>query len=325
MNFNYKKLRWSIKWNRFKHKKYYEEYENFEKYLVVSKKFDLQFLYLVPKMKGIILKIDDKHLNNVELIKTIAEYYYDKEIIIEEHSKVLENKDIRDLYKLNRHIILNNVYIEKGHYRGSNEVYQCDINTYILIIEKIEFLLKICIKYFKTEEERIIFIISQITKYIKYVKYHDYRTCLANSILLGTGVCIDFSITIYKCLTELGYECEIVNGISVGNKEDLYSNVQIAKKNDHAWNQIKINNIWYNTDITWFLADNDFKWILTSDEIFKENYRHITNRQKHICKESFDREKLTYIWNNVNKYKSVLKEYDKGNKELIISEENINN
>ena len=47
--------------------------------------------------------------------------------------------------------------------------------------------------------------------------------------------------------------------------------------------------------------------------------------QKHICKESFDREKLTYIWNNVNKYKSVLKEYDKGNKELIISEENINN
>ena len=57
MNFNYKKLRWSIKWNRFKHKKYYEEYENFEKYLVVSKKFDLQFLYLVPKMKGIIMNL----------------------------------------------------------------------------------------------------------------------------------------------------------------------------------------------------------------------------------------------------------------------------
>ena len=308
------KIRLGIKFNKIKHKKYYEEFEKSDKLLLIKKKYDLQFLYLVPKMKGIVIEVEKNRLNSVKDIKVIASIFSNKEIHINENVKILSNKDIKDLYYINKKIYLNNKYIEKRNYMFSNEIYKCDINTYVLIIDKIEFLINICKQNFEKEEEQIIFIISQIIKYIKYVDYHDYRTCLANSILLGTGVCVDFAITLYKCITDLGYECELINGIGFGNKEDLNSDVNITKRSDHSWNQIKLDSVWYNIDITWLLTLNDFNWVLVSDEVFEKDYKHITNKKEHYCKNSFDREKLRKLWVKINRYESVLKEFDKGNK-----------
>lgn len=155
-------------------------------------------------------------------------------------------------------------------------------------------------------------------KYIKYVNYHDYRTCIANAILLGTGVCIDFAITLYKCLTDLGYQCKLINGISSGTKEDINSKINIIKKSNHAWNQVKINDNWYNIDITWFLTTNESKWLLVSNKEFEEGYKHITDNKEHYCTKSYDRERLNNLLSQMNQYKSILKEFDKGNKEEVL-------
>ena len=302
----YFKLKCKIKYYKSKNKKYFLGFERTEKYLLIKKNFDLKFLYLVPKMKGIIIKLGKNQFQDIEMCKCIANYFNNTQIYIEENTKTLSNNDIRELYYLNKNIILNNVYIASRNVLARNEIYSCDIKTYILILEKIEHLATICRNYYSTEEEQILFIISQITKHIKYVDYHDYRTCLANALLLGTGVCIDFAITLYKCITELGYECELLHGIGLGSKEDVGSVVNITKKNNHAWNQIKINNKWYNIDLTWFLDKKDTNWLLVCDEEFEKNYKHLTTFKPHYCKENFDREKLNKIWVDVNKHEDYL-------------------
>ena len=314
----YIKIKNIISFNKMKNKKYFDEMEYKEKYLLVKKTTDFKYLYLVPKLKGIIINAGNKEIEKVDTIKAIVEIFYDKEIQISENTKILSNNDIKDIYRTNRKVYINSRYIEKRKTMAKNEVYDCDVGTYVLIIERIEFLISICKKYFSRPEEQIIFVISQITKYIKYVNYHDYRTCLANAILLGTGVCIDFAITLYKCLDELGYECELINGIGKGKEEDLISKVNIFNKKNHAWNQVKFDGVWYNIDITWFLTLNEMKWILASDKVFEENYCHITDIKEHYCRNDFDRKEMETIFKKMDKYASVLREFENGNKDLIL-------
>lgn len=309
--FRYLKIKYLIKFNKFKNKKIYENFEKENKYLLIKKKFDLRFLYFVPKMKGIVIRLEKNGNIDVDTVKSIAKCFPVTEIVIDESIKKLENKDIKELYSINRKIILNNRYIEKRNVQAMNEIFECDINTYILILEKTEYLISICKKNFSTQDEQIIYIISQITKYIKYVDFHDYRTCLANALLLGTGVCIDFAITLYKCITDLGYECELISGIGSGTKEDVNSPINIIRKNNHAWNQIKINNVWYNIDITWYLTHKSFDWVLVSDKDFEKDYKHITSSKYHHCNTNYDRKKLQQLWDKIDKYPSVLKEFDK--------------
>lgn len=258
-------------------------------------------------MKGIIIELGKNKFKDLDIVKCIANYFSNTEILLKEETKTLSNNDIKELYYLNKKIILNSVYISNSNILAKNEIYMCNIKTYILIIEKIEKLISICKKQYKTEEEQVLFIISQIAKHIKYVDYHDYRTCLANALLLGTGVCIDFAITVYKCITDLGYECELIHGVGSGSKEDVGSIVNITKKDSHAWNQIKIKDKWYNIDLTWYLYNKDLKWLLVSDEEFEIDYNHLVYKRLHYCNESFDREQLNKIWNEVNKHENYLK------------------
>ena len=303
-----------IKTNRLKYRDYYNQLEKANKYLILNGKKDLKYLYLVPKLKGIIIKVQNTGIKNIKEIKSIVKEFPNKEIQIYEKENLLKDKEKISLYNISRKIFINTQYIETKNYNAKNEVFLCDINTYILIIEKIRFLTKICKKNFSQQDEQIMFIITQLLKYIKYVDYKDNRTCMANAILLGTGVCIDFAITLYKCLEVLGIECKLVRGISSGEESDKMSKVSIVKKSNHAWNQVKIGTKWYNVDITWMLTQNDLKWILIGDKEFEENCKHIAI-DKEYCHENYDREKVKKLYEKYIQYDSVLKKFDEGNKE----------
>ena len=162
------------------------------------------------------------------------------------------------------------------------------------------------------------FIVTQILKYIKYVDYHDYRTCMANAVLLGTGVCIDFAITLCKCLTDIGIECEIMHGIGNASQEDVNSVINITKKKNHAWNQVKINGKWYNVDITWFLSDKKFDWLLADDTTFTKDFKHITNKKNHYCRENFDKEKVQNLYEKFMQYDSFWKRFDNGDRSTVM-------
>lgn len=311
------RFKYSIKKNRKKYSNYYDNIEKSNKYISIKRKADFKYFYLIPKYKGIALEIKHNELFDKKLIKKIIEYFSNTEIILYEKEKLFTNEDIKDFYNINRKITINTQYFEKD-INAKNEIYYCDINTYILIIEKIDFLTKICKENFTSEEERFMFIVTQILKYIKYVDYHDYRTCMANAVLLGTGVCIDFAITLCKCLTDIGIECEIMHGIGNASQEDVNSVINITKKKNHAWNQVKINGKWYNVDITWFLSDKKFDWLLADDTTFTKDFKHITNKKNHYCRENFDKEKVQNLYEKFMQYDSFWKRFDNGDRSTVM-------
>ena len=311
------KINYSIKKNRKKYFNFYEEFKQSEKYLYIKRQSDFKYLYLAPKHKGIALGIQHNELFNKKLIKAIIKYFSNTEILLYEKEKLFTNEDIKEFYNINRKIIINTQYFEKN-INAKNEVYNCDINTYMLIIEKVDYLNQICLENFVLEEEQFMFILTQILKYIKYVDFHDYRTCMANAVLLGTGVCIDFAITLYKCLIDIGIDCEIINGIGKGKKEDVDSIINLTKKRNHSWNQVKINNKWYNVDITWFLGDMNFEWLLSDDKSFTKEFKHLTTRKEHYCKESYDKEKIKKLYERFMQYDCLWKRFDNGDRNLTL-------
>lgn len=312
-------IRYTINKNKRKYKQYFEQLKKSNKFLYIRKKSDFKYLFLVPKFSGITLGIKHDELFDKKLVKAIIEYFYDIEIELYEKEKLFTNDDIKELYNISRNIKVNTQYFEK-YLNSKNEIYSCDIDTYMLIIEKVEFLKSVCTQNFISQDEQFMFVLTQILKYIKYVDYHDFRTCMANSILLGTGVCIDFTIALYKCLTDIGIECEIVKGIGNGKKEDINSNINLTINRNHAWNQVKIDGKWYNVDITWFLSDNNFDWILANDKIFTKEFKHLTNQNYHHCSDVFNKQKLERLYESFMKFDSIWKKFDMGDKECIIRE-----
>ena len=304
-------IKHSIKKYRKKNADYYEGLEKKDKYVLIKNKSYFQYLYLVPKSRGIVLNIRHNEIFDKKMIKKIIECFPNTEIILCEYEKLLTNDDIKDLSKISRKLIINTQYFERN-LMSQNEIYSCDIETFLLIIQKVEFINNICKNNFTSQSEQFMFILTQILKYIQYKDFHDFRTCMANSILLGTGVCMDFAIALYKCLTDLGIECEIIKGIGRGHKEDLNSHINLATIKSHAWNQVKIDNTWYNIDITWFLNEKDFDWLLSSDNVFTKEYTHLTNEKYHVCNHNYDKAKVKELYNRFMKYDSLWKRFDKG-------------
>ena len=276
--------------------------------LLIRKEKDLCFVTRVHKF---VLEVGRLGIKDAKTVKSIIKNFPNKQITIFETEKVLSDQDIKEIYSFHRNIILDNMYMEKRNYKAKNEILRCDISTYMLIIEKIEYLNKICLEKFKQEDERIMFIITQLAKYIKFVNYHDYRTCMANAILLKAGVCIDFAITLYKCITDLGYECELISGISHGKKEYANSKVDMLNRGNHAWNRVKINDKWYNVDLAWFVESGDIKWLLAGDTDFEDGERHITDQKEHRCRENYDIQRKNKLIEQMQKYESFLEKFDK--------------
>lgn len=89
----------------------------------------------------------------------------------------------------------------------------------------------------------------------------------------GKGVCQAYALLAYRLLTEMGVEARYVVGIGV--TED--------GSEDHAWNSVKINGVWYHLDTTW----NDIwepKYKYNSFEYFLVTSAQL--RKDHIWDES---------------------------------------
>lgn len=63
---------------------------------------------------------------------------------------------------------------------------------------------------------------------------------LYGSLLEGVTVCAGFSKTLKHILEQIGIECRYITGA-----------VENGRDSRHAWNQVKINGGWYNSDLTW--------------------------------------------------------------------------
>ena len=120
-------------------------------------------------------------------------------------------------------------------------------------------------------------------------QYSDYakrnvdncRNCI-NGLLKHTCVCAGYADILYNCLREVGIEAYKVTGIA---------------GEYHQWNKVKIDDVFYNTDLTWDADDIakgvivDLKYCLVGDKEFSKLHKELDGK-KDKCPRSFSRDKV---------------------------------
>lgn len=236
-----------------------------------------------------------------------------KKVYLYEKVKTFSDEDITYLYKLSNKIIFFDKYMEISHELASNQILEVDAASYVLIIEKLNYFQKICEKYCKSDLDKVIFSAVQIANYVNYSEETINDSCLVGTFLLKRGVCIDISIALWKCLDRLNIQNAVIKGIGNIN---LRPNLSGLVRFDHAWNQIKIDDKWYNLDLTWYMSSKKLDFFLVKDEIFYVDNMHKTTIRNHYCRTSENPEYIQEKINEYSKYKNVFEQYDNGIKDI---------
>ena len=79
------------------------------------------------------------------------------------------------------------------------------------------------------------------------------------ALINRTAVCQGYSLLLYRMLLSAGIECRLISGYSEGT--------------GHAWNIVRIGNVYYNADVTWDAARSSYNWFLLCDAHFYDHYR----------------------------------------------------
>lgn len=271
-------------------------------------------LYLSYFYNEVWIRIDKYLAQDKKVLLKIVSYLIkkNKKIYLVEEVKVFTDEDIKYLYSLSRNIFIDQRYMDKTKAMAGNQILLSDITSYVLILEKLDYFEKICNKYCKTDFDKALFTIIQLSDYVKYQLPSTKKTsCLANVLLLKYGVCMDFSIALWKCLERLNIECQIIKGI--GNENYVKNKLILF---NHAWNQVKIDNKWYNVDITWLNTIKEIKYLFASDDIFYSEGRHKTRFETKTCLENISQDDIILKIENIRSYKNVFEQYDNGKKEI---------
>lgn len=106
--------------------------------------------------------------------------------------------------------------------------------------------------------------------YEKIKAIHDYviinasydvqleRNSAYDNLINKRSVCQGYALIVYKMMIEAGIDCRIITGTGKGVS--------------HAWNIVKLNDVWYNIDCTWDdPVSNDKKEHLEYDYFLKSN------------------------------------------------------
>jgi len=115
----------------------------------------------------------------------------------------------------------------------------------------------------------------------------DTSRTVEGTLTTKYAVCEGYAVT-FKALCEAaGLEAVCVSGVATNSRE---------KTEAHAWNQVKINQKWYNVDVTWDdpgkgsagifedHTDCHYDYFLSSDEIMYKD--HVAEDAKQVCAES---------------------------------------
>ena len=88
-----------------------------------------------------------------------------------------------------------------------------------------------------------------------YLLKHTAYAALIN----GTSVCQGYALLFYRMALELGLECRLITGYSNGE--------------GHAWNIVKLGDLWYNLDSTWDAGQTNYAYYLRGSENFPDHTR----------------------------------------------------
>ncbi|MBR1540185.1 MAG: transglutaminase domain-containing protein [Clostridia bacterium] len=156
-----------------------------------------------------------------------------------------------------------------------------------------------------TEEEKFRKIYERIAFYLMYDysdscdNESDEKTCAQKALLSGKTNCEGFACVLKEVCSEKGIEARIVRGpvdLIKNKKSYLYKKSKailfkddnsIIVRENHVWNKVKINGVWYNCDISWdrqdILNKKAPKYALLSDELYRKLGRPTVENSETPC------------------------------------------
>ena len=117
----------------------------------------------------------------------------------------------------------------------------------------------------KSRYEMIYTVYNWITENVTYdydtldddnykLKYTAYA-----ALINGTAVCQGYSVLLYRLLLECGIDCRVITGKGGGE--------------DHAWNIIRIGDLYYDADSTWDAGQTTYRYFLRCEPNFPQHTR----------------------------------------------------
>lgn len=267
------------------------------------------------------------------IIKTLEKYGI--KVTLTEFDKIFSTKDIEKINEISKTAKINFEYVYPNFCGGTNISTEMDISSYLETFKKIKHLIKVTTSNFTKKEEQIIFIANQISEYVKYdfeydkksekeyIKLSSFQGCLEGNCTVCAGIALAFE----RCMTEMEIDNMLVLGYS-GKKE-----APSIIDNNHVWNKVRIDDKWYNVDVTNIVCDTNSKqtkeskvkiFILTSDRSLSDVGNRITDYSD-IPESKEDFPKTLEIYTKVKNVKNVLKEYDNGNMSTFLKYNTENN
>jgi hypothetical protein len=108
----------------------------------------------------------------------------------------------------------------------------------------------------KSKYKRIKSVYDYIISNVKYDKTFT-RFSAYDALINGSAVCEGCASLFYRMLSMLSIPCRIVTGQGLNE--------------NHAWNIVRLGNVWYNADVTWDLYKNPIQRALTLYDYFLKN------------------------------------------------------
>lgn len=154
-----------------------------------------------------------------------------------------------------------------AHYSGSNIVldFKLKYTETAEQVKKINRKAKSVLKSLKLNKLSDVAKVKLIHDYV--VKYVSYDNTLKDHSAYGglcasrhKTVCQGYALIMYKLLTDAGVEAHYVGGDAGG---------------PHAWNIVKVNNKWYNLDVTWDDPDDQlsYDYFLLGNKKFGKDHK----------------------------------------------------
>lgn len=210
--------------------------------------------------------------NDVELAKYIKKFKKIKgDIIIAiddiSYFSIQNARDFRD--KLGVEYI--NVLESPTPLKLADKIQCYMVDNYIEIVEEMK---NICesVSSHSNELEKFNEIYSYFKNNIKFT--YDEEIEIQNVFVDKISSYDYYALAINSCLRELGFDSKVINGV-VGDEK-------------HLWNQVKINDEWYNFDIAYDISSknkikNVFRSNLLNDEQFYKTHTPSLDSKPEIC------------------------------------------
>ena len=93
------------------------------------------------------------------------------------------------------------------------------------------------------------------------------------ALIYRTALCQGYAVLCYRLLKELGIDCRIVTGEAVTE----------GKTERHAWNIVRVGDVFYNMDVTFDDVKGTYDWFLKSDRTFERDH----TRDERYCSDEF--------------------------------------